>query len=169
MGFVLVFSIAILVLCVICAFKESQITGLYQTFGVYGRVKAYFGVCCPVGLVMAVVTFFLNGLTIGEKFAQFFGCLIAAAIGAFCLWSAYRKCPDFLKKKCIPSMLISGFSVAFKIAIFFLGFVWKLVGPDEMQDEDGNTVYVCGDYVYDEFGQKIGVASADKRSFVRTE
>ncbi len=151
------------------AVKESQITGLYKTFGVYGRVKAYFSLFCPMGLVMAVVVFFLKGLSIGEKIGMFFLYLALAAFGAFFLWSAYRKCPDFLKKKCIPSMLISGFGVAFKIAIFFLGFVWKLVGPQEMQDENGNTVYVCGDYVYDEFGQKIGVASADKRSFVRTE
>ena len=37
-----ILAIAFLVLCVICATKEAKVTGLYKTFGVYGRLSAYF-------------------------------------------------------------------------------------------------------------------------------
>ena len=39
----MIFAVIFLLLCVICALKESKITGLYKTFGVYGRFTAYLG------------------------------------------------------------------------------------------------------------------------------
>jgi len=143
--------------------KESKVTGLYKTFGVYGRIAAYFGLFCPIGLVMFVVSFFVEELTIVEGLTF----LAMAALGGLIYWNAYRKCPGFLKKKCIPSMMLSGFGVCIKICVFFLGFVWALVGPQEMQDADGNAVYLYGGEVYDGAGNHLGTASADRQSYVK--
>lgn len=160
----MVFPIIFLVLCVFCALKESKVTGLYKTFGVYGRVTAYLGLFCPLGLGMFVASFFMEG----EGFPGNLAYLLAAAFGAIFYYLAYRKCPDFLKKKCIPSMLISGMGVCVKICVFFLGFVWALTGPQEMTDSSGKTVYVYSGDVYDGEGNKIGTASADRQSYVKT-
>lgn len=160
-----VVAIAFVIVCIVCAVKESKVTGLYKTFGVYGRVAAYFACFCPLGIVMFIASFFIEQISIGQGFI-FLG---LAVFGAFFLWNAYRKCPGFLKKKCIPSMIVSGFGVTMKVCIFFLCFVWKLVGPEEMLDENGNTVYVYGGGgdVYNASGEKIGVAAPDKKSFIR--
>lgn len=161
----IVLAIAILVIGVICAVKESKVTGLYKTFGVYGRLTAYFGIYCPLGIGAFIASFFIDGISIGQGFL-FLG---LAVFGAFFYWNAYRKCPDFLKKKCIPSMIVSGLGITVKLCLFFFGFVWKIVGPKEMQTESGETVYVYGGDVYDGSGRKIGVASPDKTSYIKTE
>lgn len=158
-------ALAYLIFCAVCAAKESKVTGLYKTFGVYGRVAAYFSLFCPLGIIMFIVSFFIDAIPVAQGFLF----LILSVFGAFIIWNAYRKCPAFLKKKLIPSMILSGFGVTIKICLFFLVFVWKLTGPQEMKDESGNTVYVYGGDVYDGSGRKIGVASSDRQSYIRTE
>lgn len=158
-------GIAFLIICAICAVKESKVTGLYKAFGVYGRIAAYFAIYCPLGIGAFIASFFIDEIPKGQGFLL----LIPASIGAFLCWNAYRKCPGVLKKKCIPSMMISGLGVVVKIFLFFCGFVWKITGPQEMQDESGNTVYVYNGDVYDGNGDKIGVASADKKSYIATK
>lgn len=160
-----ILAIAFVIICVICAFKESKVTGLFKTFGVYGRITAYLGMFCPMGIGVFIASFFMDVFSIGESFL-FLG---LAAFGAFFYWNAYRKCPAFLKKKCIPSMIVSGLGLAMKICLFFFSFVWDLVGPQEMQDEHGNPVYVYNGDVYDSSGNKIGVASPDRQSYTPTE
>lgn len=157
-------AIGYLVLCVFCALKESKTTGLFKTFGVYGRLTAYLGLFCPIGLVMFIASFFTESMGVG--FPQNMTFLLLAAFGAVFYVIAYLKCPAFLKKKCIPCMMLSGFGLCIKICVFFLGFVWKLTGPQEMSDGRGNIVYYYDGNVYDQNGTLLGKASADRQSYV---
>lgn len=175
---VLIFSVAILVLMVVCASKESKVTGLYKTFGVYGRFKAYLaldfvmvGVMMGISPIIAMATGY-NMVSSGEMTAGSAALFVVVgivilALGILLYLTSYRKCPDFLKKKCIPSMILSGFGVAIKVCFFFFGFFWKLTGPQEMVSDNGEKVYVYGGYVYDQNGQKVGeTTSAD--TYVKT-
>lgn len=157
-------AIIFLVFCAICALMESRTTGLFKTFGVYGRFSAYLGLFCPLGLGMFVASFFKEGE--GFDFPHNLVYLLIAAVGALFYFFAYIKCPKFLKKKCIPYMFISGMGLCLKICFFFFTFVWKIVGPQEMVDNSGRTVYVYSGDVYDANGKKVGTASADRKSYV---
>lgn len=150
-----------LVLMGICAFKESKTTGLYRAFGVYGRISAYFCLFVPIGLIMAIVSV-VNGDVMTALV-----CLVVMVIGIFCFWNANRKCPDFLKRKLIISMIISGLGVAMKTALFFIGAVWTIWGPQEVVDENGETLYVYDGKVYTSGGTYVGEASADRKSYVK--
>lgn len=158
----IVICIAYLALMAVCAMKESQVTGLYKAFGVYGRLTAYLSLFCPLGLGMFVASFFMDDVGFPTNLAY----LLVAFLGGLIYWHVYRKCPDFLKKKVIVSLMISGFGVCTKICFFFLGFIWKLTGPQEMFDESGNTVFYYNGNVYDSNGHLVGKASPDRQSFV---
>ncbi len=131
--------IVFLVLVIICAFKESKTTGLYKSYGVYGRLKAYlaldFALLGIAALIGGIALPFLSG-DLKEVVDQgippiamiAFG-LVFLALGVAIYYFTYRKCPDELKGKCIISMIISGMGVACKIAVFFLPFVWALSAP----------------------------------------
>lgn len=156
-----ILAIAFLVICAVCAVKESKVTGTYKAFGVYGRIAAYFSMFAPLGLIMFVVSFF------EDSFAdQRWTMLILALVGTLFYVFAYLKCPAFLKKKLIISMLISGLGVSIKICLFFIGAVWTLVGPQEMQDSDGKTVYVYEGEVYDGDGNHVGTANPDRTAYI---
>lgn len=155
-----ILAIAFLVLCVVCALKESKVTGTFKAFGVYGRIAAYFGLFAPLGLGMFVASFFVEDLA-----AQRWLMLGLAAFGSLFYVFAYLKCPEFLKKKVIISMLISGFGLCVKLAFFFIAAVWTLTGPQQMVDDDGNTILVYGGEVYTPSGEHIGTVSADGNSY----
>jgi len=157
-----ILAIAFLVICVVCAAKESKVTGTFKAFRVYGRIAAYFGLFAPMGLIMFIASFFVPELA-----EQRWMMLILAAFGAIFYVVAFLKCPDFLKKKLIPCMMLSGFGLCVKICIFFIGAVWKLTGPQEMVDSDGNTVYVISGEVYDGGGNHLGTANADGTSYAK--
>lgn len=155
-------AVILLVVMVLCAVKESKVTGLYRAFGVYGRIAAYFSLFCPIGVVMFITSFFMEDIGWGER-AGFLG---AAIIGALFYLNALRKCPSFLKAKCIPAMLISGIGVCIKICLFFIGAVWKVAGPQEVTDANGQTLYVYSHNVYTPSGELVGKASPDGTSYV---
>lgn len=159
-----ILAIAFLVICVIAAAKESKITGLYKTFGVYGRFTAYLSLFAPMGLGMFIASFFMDDM--GAERWMFlamglFGCLLCAFV--------YIKCPEFLKKKVIFALLFSGFGLCIKLCIFFIGSVWRLTGPTVVVGEGGEELYVVGNEVYNGRGDKIGVANADKTAYVKYE
>lgn len=155
-------AIVLLALMVFCAVKESKVTGLYRAFGVYGRVAAYFSLFCPLGIVMFIASFFMEDTGWAERG----GLLAAAVIGALFYFNALRKCPSFLKAKCIPAMLISGIGVCVKICIFFIVTVWKVTGPKQVTDAAGQTLYVYAHNVYTPSGELVGKASPDGTSYV---
>lgn len=157
-----ILAIAFIVLCIICAAKESKITGTFKAFGVYGRVAAYFGLFAPMGLAAFIASFFLPDMG-GQGWVY----LILAAFGSIFYVVAYKKCPDFLKKKVIFSMFLSGMGVALKICFFFIGAIWSLTGPQEMIDSDGNTVYVISGDVYDGGGNHLGTVNSDGTSYAK--
>ncbi len=160
-GVMIVAALVLLILGIICAFKESKTTGLFKAFGVYGRVSAYLCLCLPVG-VAATVACIIRG-----EFASALGALIVAAISAFCWWNIYRKCPDFLKSRLFISILISGLGITFKIAVFFIGAVWTLMSPTEVVGENGEILYIDGTKVYNANGEYVGEASADRKSYIK--
>ncbi|MGM9637360.1 MAG: hypothetical protein ACI3YK_05170 [Eubacteriales bacterium] len=170
MAFLGIFLVLYLIVSIFCAVKESKVTGLYKAFGVYGRVYAYFALSFIVGIVaffVSVIACIVSGEFSGILYSFFY--LIIGAIGVYLYWRAYRKCPDFLKKKLIPSMILSGLGVGLKVCLFFIGAVWKMFGPQEVVDSDGKTLLVYDGYVYDTSGNRIGVASADRQSYIKTE
>lgn len=171
MGIITVWVVVFLILCVICAFKESKVTGTYKALGVYGRVKAYLALDFTfAGLAMAVMG--IVSLVSGEIGAagalgsMAFG-LVLAVLGVWIYYSTWHKCPEVLKSRYIISMLITGLGVSLKVSIFFLGFVWKLVGPTEVTDENGNTLYVIDGNVYDGGGTKVGVVTENNGSDIK--
>lgn len=128
-----------LIICVICAFKESKYTGFFRTIGVYGRIAAYLSTLLPLGIIMFIASFFVDGI---GTWAERIPMLIAALIGAAVVAWSYFKCPVPYRKRLIPCMLVSGLGVALKISLFFLVFVWKLTAPEVAQLEDGTTVCI---------------------------
>lgn len=132
-------AIVFLVLAIVCAVQESKVTAPYKAYKVYGRLSAYlaldFAFAGLMSLVMAVV-----GLVTGEELdsgmsglaAVGFG-VVLTALGVLLYLRAYKKCPDFLRKKCILSMIMTGLGVSVKICLFFLPFVWKLAEVDVSQ------------------------------------
>lgn len=166
--------IIFVVLCVICAFRESSVTGLYKAFGVYGRIKAFLAIDLTIAGVVGILTPFIPALSAStgnagvSAFVYLLVGVVCLAIGVLLYWTTYRKCPAMLQSRCILSMVISGMGVTVKIAVFFLGFVWKLITPREMRDEDGKTVYVLDQNVYDSSGNKVGVLTDNGNSYVRT-
>ena len=68
-----------LIICVICAFKESKYTGFFRTIGVYGRIAAYLSTLLPLGIIMFIASFFVDGI---GTWAERIPMLIAALIGA---------------------------------------------------------------------------------------
>ena len=164
-----ILAIAFLVLCVVCAAMEAKVTGLYKTFGVYGRISAYFALFGPMGIIAFIATTVMSIAGVENMFPGNLIYLVLAAFGCLFYWNAYRKCPDFLKKKCIISMMISGFGLAVKIAFFFIGAIWKLTGPKEMVDENGETVYVVSGQVYSGDGSYLGDVNSDGNSYTKKQ
>lgn len=162
----LVLALIPLVLIIICFTKESAVTGLYKTFGVYGRFYAYLTTCFLAGgictLVGGIASLFID-LEELQGIGSFLYLVVQAVllfgIGLFMYSRAKKKCPDFLRKKLLVSMLITGFGVGAKICLFFLGFVWKLTAPKKVTLGNGQSGYVyCGD-VYTSDGTCVGSVS----------
>jgi hypothetical protein len=150
--------------------KESSVTGTYKAFGVYGRILAYLfvdGVTVAIAALLGMLGLFGGfkanvGMSI---LLVLFG--VAMAAGIYCFVS--RRCPEVLKGRLLVSLLISGFGVVVKISCFFIGAVWVLVAPRQLVDEDGRSVYVIGDDVYDASGMKVGELDPyDSSRYLRT-
>lgn len=159
-----VFGIIILVAGIFCATQESKVTGTYKACHVYGRFYAYLALDFLLVGIMSILGF--TGISESKILSILVG-LLFLALAILMYWNKLRKCPEFLKKKLIPSMLITGLGVTVKVCVFFLGFVWKLTGPQTMRLSDGREVYVfSGGEVYDPEGRQIGHASPDKTGAV---
>lgn len=165
MPFLFILIVAFLVLCVVCAFKESKVIGLYKALGVFGRLKAYLALDLTMaGLAVTIMSIIAAihpegdvAVYSGFSAATILLGLACLAIGILIYFLTLRKCPDFLKSRCILDMATVGLGVAMKIFIFFFGAIWEMVKPDEYVDSNGTTVYVMknGD-VYNPATDKMG-------------
>lgn len=156
----LLFVMTYLALCVYCAFKENATTAKYQTFGVYGRFKAYLF----VDMIAAGVVFILMAFTVSLP-QRVTDMLAFLAIGAICIIIAFlifrfakSKCPEGdLRDKLLISMIITGMGITVKLVVCFISAIWTIVGPKKMVNDEGKTIYVFNDGdVYDELGNIIG-------------
>ena len=101
-----VVAIVVIVLMLVCAFKESSVTATYKANKVYGRLKAYLALDFVAVGIVGILSWFIPQLK-DAGFPIFLGpvCLI---LGILLYVMAYIKCPQPLKKKCIPCMILSG-------------------------------------------------------------
>lgn len=151
--------IVFLVACLVCAFRESRVIGTYKVLHVFGRFKAYMALACTFGGLAAIVSGFVDLANGGIMYAGLG--LVCLAIGVLLYWSSYRKCPDFLKKKCILDMIVVGLGLSFKIALFFIAAVWSMYTPDTATTTDGQEVYIFKDgTAYDPVSGKTGTYDA---------
>lgn len=134
-----------LIICIVCAFKESKIVGSYKYLKVFGRLKAYLAIDLTFGgvlcFIMGIVSLF------GENKQALYipvglGC---AVIGLLIIRSVKRKCPDFLKHRCVLDMIIVTLGVSLKIAVFFIAAVWAWQAPKAIDIEGGGQIYVFHD------------------------
>lgn len=150
-------SIVGVIIFIVCAIKESSTTGLYKFFGVYGRLKAYLFIDMVGAGIAMIVSAFIPGLDL--EYSPIMMVLIGVvclAIGILIYITTALKCPAGLKSRLLISMIISGLGIAMKIVVFFLFFVWKIYGPQEMVTSSGETVYRIGSDIYDASGNRLG-------------
>ena len=159
-------------IAIVCAFKESATTGLYKTYGVYGRIKAYLfidAVVVALLMLISILALPFGGLSIGADSVLVAIPLLCVAVAAAVLLYLHTRsrCPDMLKDKLLISMLISGLGITMKLVFFFIRVFWKIIEPQAVVDEDGEKLYVIEGYVYDRSGEEVGKVNADRRSYTR--
>ena len=169
---IVVLTFAYVGVAIVCAFKESATTGLYKTFGVYGRIKAYLFVDAVVVALLMLVSMLalpFGGLPIGADSMLVALPLFCVAVAAAVLLYLHTRsrCPDMLRDKLLISLLISGLGITMKLVVFFIGILWKIVEPQSVVDDDGEALYVIEGYVYDRSGERVGEVNADRRSYTR--
>ena len=150
----------------ICAKKESKVTSLYSSFGVYGRIYAYITISLMVGALMALAGGILALLAFREDYEGigavgvllYVGVIAAVLmfIGIRMYTAAKKSCPSGLRKKLFISMVITAFGCGMKIVLFFMPMVWALTEPTEIIGSDGSKMTVLGQDVYDRNGNLVG-------------
>ena len=161
-------GIVLFVILIICAIKESRTTALFKAFGVYGRFKAYLFIDLFFAGIALVIGAFVSedAMGIGSKPLAIIVGVVCVALAVLIYITTKRKCPVGLRGRLLISMLISGWGVAFKVAIFFVFVVWRMMMPVEATDEDGNTIYIHGSDVYNSQGERIGTRDGSN-TFIR--
>jgi len=151
-------GIALFILCIICAVKESSITGKYAYYGMYGRVRAFFFFdFFFAGLFQIIGAFFPEMRDAGMGFWGAFGVgAVVFGLSLLIYFVTRAACPPFLRRGLFWSLCATGVGVTLKLAVFFIGVVWALQAPRQMEDSYGNTVYVQGGDVYNAAGDHIG-------------
>ena len=130
-----------LIACIFAAFRESKVTAIYKTLNIYTRLSAYLALDFTMaGLFLYIASAFLplfsdTSVNALSSFPGIIGGALLFGAGLVLYVRAYRRCPDSLKKKLIPSMIITGLGVSMKICLFFLPSIWHLTTGQE-------TIYV---------------------------
>lgn len=172
----LVFGVIFLIFSVFCAFKESSITSPYKTFGIYGRLRAFFAFdFTGLGIVLMVgVTFSMLGFewVAMEEFLELvsppvlFLCgLISFIVGMLIYVFTYKNCPEDFRGKLIIHMIMTALGVIMKVGFFWLMFflkIWSYTLPDYITGSDGKKYirYKNGD-IYSTNGKRVGNTTGD--------
>lgn len=159
---------AIWIVCLYCFFKEKNITGMYKVSGIYGRIYAYFAVNLAVGGVAFLGAIFTGETNTGTDIVTG---AVALGVSVFLYWRVYSKSPDFLKKRCLRDLTISGFGATLRVTLWFMRiFVstwWAVSAPDEYELDNGMKVFVFPDgMVYDANLGRFGKASENRESVI---
>ena len=97
--------------------------------------------------------------------------IIVYVIGIYMYYRVYRKSPDFLKKRCLIDLTISGCGIMFRLLLWFIRlFVetwWELNKPEVYVLKSGRSVYAFPDgHVYDASNSKFGKMTDDKTAVI---
>lgn len=161
----MLFCIVFLILCVICYSKESKVTGLYKTFNVYGRFSAYITVAFMLAPIITIYSFIEALLRQenldSELWFQLFAGIICGVIGFFLFNRIRAKCPEFLRKKLLISLLTTTFGVSLKILLFFISSTWELIGPKNAVLANGQNGFIYDGEVFTEDGTHVGTMSGE--------
>lgn len=159
-------ALVFIIMLIYSACTESRRIGTYKAFDIFGRFYAYVTIGCFLGgLVLTVILPLLQN---SVNQAPSFGALLFAnilpglglfALGVYLCIRIKRKCaakmPD-LAKHCVRDLIFCGLGMAAKMAFFFIGSVWTVIGPKEVTDANGQTLYVIGTDVYNSEGVLVG-------------
>ena len=140
---------------------------MYKLAGIYGRIYAYVAFAFMIGGIGGVIGL----LTLNAKSKDIIPIILSMIIGGYMYFRVYRKSPDFLKKRCLIDLTISGLGVAARVSFFFIGFFvnawWEANRPQSYTLNDGTEVYVYpDDRVYNPSTGKYGRASSDRSTVI---
>ena len=161
---------AVVILFIICALKESEVTGLHKALGVYGRLRAYLFIdllFCGIGMIILLPVSVIGSSSFSKEMLFMpVGGIICILIAIVLYRTALSRCPIQLQDSLFKNMLISGMGVAMKIAVFIFPIVWTLVTPQfrEAVDSHGNRVLIDSTgTVYSFGGGRVGEMVDDNR------
>ena len=137
---------------------EPRVTKYYKVLHIYGRVYAMissFGLFTIVYSVIYIAALIIDGkmtkvdLEVGLLFFAV-GCVVTIPL----YLRVYKKSPDFMKKRCLWDLTVSGFGAMARLVFWFAMFVvrtwWEVSKPDVYSLDNGLEVYVFPDgMVYD--------------------
>lgn len=199
--YMIIFSFSILGFGVYALIREPQITGYYEACQIYNRVYAFFAANIAIGFIethLLMIPAIL--LYIWEELPSYTGesisfseliqglwqaasadpaelvkilisDLIAIGLTIYLYYRVYRKSPDFLKKRCLIDLTISGYGVMVRILLWFIRlFVetwWEFNRPQVYVLKSGRSVYAFPDgHVYDASNSKFGKMTDDKTAVI---
>lgn len=155
-----------LLVCIICAFRESRIVGSYKYLGIFGRVKAYLAIDLTFGGIACAVAGIASLFRETKQLYMIPVGLVCALIGLLIIAGVTRKCPPFLKSRCFWDMVVVTLGVSLKIAVFFIGAVWAWQAPKAVDVEGGGQVYLFHDgTAYDPETGNYGEYDRRRRTF----
>ena len=161
----MIFSVIFLVLGFICMAFEKRTTGFYKATNVFGRFYAFLAFNALFGGIMFLVVNLVRGNIDeikGQNTAVTIGSLIITEIlGVLMYVRVYKKSPDFLKKRCLVDLTVSGFGVTMRAALWIVWLLfraqWEYYKPEVYRTSDGTEVYVYKDgSVYDAVSGRHG-------------
>ena len=131
-----------------CAILESYMTGLFQTFHVYNRKEVSWALFLPLGCSICFTAALYQK---GEVSPLVLGA-ICILIGLSIYFKIFKKCPEMLKKLCIPAIFVSSCGIAIKSLAFFIKSVWEVETPEKVKNKQNKSLYLYKNKIYDEFG-----------------
>ena len=131
-----VFGLTVFILGVVGMRKEWELRVKYA--GVFGRPLAYFFfnfAFLPVCLIISAF-FSMRGLEeIGGIWFIIGSSVISAGLAILIAMRAIKRCPEELRKGLFPSMLLVAMGLTFRVALFFLPFIWAIGMPSKEEIE----------------------------------
>ncbi len=157
----IVLGVILAIVGIICAVKESDVSGFYKDIGLFGRVKAYLIFAGILGSIAGFVISTMSAIKDGfsKALPTYIASLIVLAIGVILLITVMKRCAPEARAMVLKDICVVGLGLCIKIGFFFLMFLidlWILTAPKKAILSDGREVYVNGNKVYDSNMNQIG-------------